>query len=258
MAAGANGVAPAEVRERPETCPPGESELGRLVRQAHQGDQGARDELVKRNLRLVGSVVRRFLGSMVEEEDLFQIGCIGLVKAVDRFDPGRGLAFSTYAVPYITGEILSHLRRDRPVKVSRATQERARQVRRLREQLAQRLGREPSLAEVAREAGLAEDAVVAALDACQAVVSLEAPLVEGEGEELHRGDVLAAPAEDQLEKMALMEGLKRLPDLERRLVELRFFGHRTQAEAGRLLGLSQVQACRVEKRALERLRRAMA
>lgn len=251
-------MVPAEARERPELCPPGESELVRLVRAAHQGDQGARDELVRRNLRLVGSIVRRFLGSLVEEEDLFQIGCLGLVKAVDRFDPERGVAFSTYAVPYITGEILSHLRRDRPVKVSRATQDRARQVRHLREALTQRLGREPTLAEVAREAGLTEDAVVAAIDACQAVVSLEAPLADRDGEELHREDVMASPADDHLERIALAEGLKRLPDLERRLVELRFFAHQTQTEAGRALGLSQVQACRVEKRALERLRRALA
>lgn len=241
----------------PPEHPPAD-EVARLVERARQGVPDARDELVQRNLRLVRSVVLRFRNTGVEEEDLFQLGCLGLVKAVDRFDPGRGVAFSTYAVPYITGEILSFLRAHRPVKVGRGAQQLARQALRLREELAQEMGREPTLGEVAERLGAAEDEVVEALDAVQAPVSLEAPLVGGEGEELRRDEAVAAPAEDFLERLALVEGLRKLPEVERRLLELRFFSSQTQTAVGQVLGLSQVQVCRLEKRALERLRRAMA
>ncbi|HHW13936.1 MAG TPA: sigma-70 family RNA polymerase sigma factor, partial [Firmicutes bacterium] len=182
---------------------PAADEVARLVERARRGEGDAREELIRRNLRLVRSVVVRFRNAGAEEEDLFQLGCLGLVKAVDRFDPARGVAFSTYAVPYITGEILSFLRAHRPVKVSRGAQQLARQALRLREELAQELGREPSLAEVAGRLGVAEDEVVEALDAVQAPVSLEAPLAGGKGDELRRADAVAVPAEDFLDRLAL-------------------------------------------------------
>ncbi|MDI6871610.1 MAG: sigma-70 family RNA polymerase sigma factor [Bacillota bacterium] len=250
-------VTPAAGMAGPVERHPGEAEAVALVEQARRGDERAREELIRRNLRLVRSVAARFRRAAVEEDDLFQLGCLGLVKAVDRFDPGRGVAFSTYAVPYIAGEILSYLRRDRPLKVGRGTQQRAREVLRAREALAQELGREPAIGEVAARLGLNEEDVVEALDALQAPLSLEAPLVEGEGDEIRRADAVASPAEDHLDRLALAEGLRKLPEVERRLIELRFFGQKTQTAVGRALGLSQVQVCRLEKRALERLRRAM-
>ncbi len=236
---------------------PGEVEVAALVERARRGDTEAREELIRRNLKLVRSVALRFRRAAVEEDDLFQLGCVGLVRAVDRFDPGRRVAFSTYAVPYITGEILSYLRTDRPVKVGRTTQQRGREALRVRDELAQELGREPSVQEVAERLGASEEDVVEALDALQAPLSLEAPLQETEGDEIRRGDAVASPAEDYLDRLALAEGLRRLPDLERRLVELRFFGQQTQTAVGKVLGLSQVQVCRLEKRALERLRRTI-
>lgn len=236
---------------------PGEAEVARLIERSRRGDAEAREELVRRNLRLVRSVANRFRRVPVDDEDLFQAGCMGLVKAVDRFDPGRGVAFSTFAVPCIAGEILSYLRGERLVKVGRATQERARQSLRLREALAQELGREPTVREVAERLGADEEDVVEALDAVCRPVSLDAPLWESGEDDLCRGDTVPGPQEDPLERIALAEGLRKLPDLERRLVELRFFGQRTQVVVGQELGLSQVQVCRLEKRALERLRRAM-
>jgi RNA polymerase sporulation-specific sigma factor len=236
---------------------PEHGELAVLMDRAHRGDGGAREELIRRNLKLVRRVALRFRRAAVEEDDLFQLGCVGLVKAVDRFDPERGVAFSTYAVPYIAGEILSYLRSDRPLKVGRTAQQRAREALRARDELAQETGREPSVREVAERLRADEADVVEALDAFRVPLSLEAPLPEGEGEELRWGDTVASPAEEQLERLALTEGLRRLPDLERRLLELRFFAQQTQVAAGRVLGLSQVQVCRLEKRALARLRRAI-
>lgn len=250
-------MAPAKVMVAPEERHPGEAEVSQLVARVRQGDRDAREELVQRNLRLVQSVVGRFRRTPVEEDDLFQLGCVGLVKAVDRFDPGRGVAFSTFAVPYITGEILSYLRSDRPVKVGRSTQQRAREALRQGEVLAQELGREPTLAELAERVGVGEEELVEALDAVRAPLSLEAPLGAGDGEEIRREEAVAAPAEDPLDRLALAEGLRKLPEVERRLLELRFFGQQTQVAAGQVLGLSQVAVCRLERRALERLRRAI-
>lgn len=236
---------------------PGEAEVAELIERIRHGDEDAREELVRRNLRLVRSIVNRFRRAPVEDEDLFQLGCLGLVKAVDRFDPERGVTLSTYAVPYITGEILSYLRGEGPLKVGRKTQERARQSLRAREALAQELGREPTVAEVAGYLGVGEEDVVEALDSMQTPLSLEAPLPGSAEDGLRPADALAAPVEDPVERLALLEGLAKLPEVERRLVEMRFFGQQTQTQVGRVLGLSQVQVCRLEKRALERLRRTM-
>ncbi|MGE5553174.1 MAG: sigma-70 family RNA polymerase sigma factor [Betaproteobacteria bacterium] len=235
----------------------GEAEVAELVGRARQGNGEAREELIRRNLKLVRSVVARFRRVATEEEDLFQLGCVGLVKAVDRFDPRRGVAFSTYAVPHIAGEILSYLRSDRLLKVGRSTQQRAREALLVRDQIAQELGREPSIQEVAERLGTDQEEVVEALDALQSPLSLEAPLLQGEGDEVRWGDAVASPADDHLDRLALAEGLRKLPDLERKLVELRFFAQKTQTEVGRTLGISQAQVCRLEKRALERLRRAL-
>ncbi|MGE5507207.1 MAG: sigma-70 family RNA polymerase sigma factor [Chitinophagales bacterium] len=238
---------------------PGEAEVVELIGRARQGDGSAREELIGRNLRLVRSVAGRFRRTAVEEEDLFQLGCLGLVKAVDRFDPSRGVAFSTYAVPYIAGEILSFLRNDRPVKIGRGALTQARETLRARDQLAQELGREPTIGEVAVRLGTSEEDVVESLDALQAPLSLEAPLGDSEGQGLHRGDTVAASAEDPdpVERLALVQGLARLPEMERRLLELRFFAQLTQVAVGQALGISQVQVSRVEKRALTRLRRSL-
>lgn len=211
--------------------------------------------LVQQHLGLVGSVARRFAGLGYEHEDLFQIGCIGLIKAAERFDPDYGVRFSTYAVPLILGEIRRFLRDDGPVKVSRGTQQLARQARKAEEELSARLGRDVSAAEVAAavEAPLSE--VIAALDAQRAPLSIFEPIGHDEGgmtlEERLGSESPIPAAEDRL---ALQSALADLAPRDRTLIVRRFFENKTQAAVAAELGVSQVQVSRLERRALAQLK----
>ncbi|MDI3280559.1 MAG: SigB/SigF/SigG family RNA polymerase sigma factor [Bacillota bacterium] len=234
------------------------ADLLALLERVRGGEARAREELVEANLRLVWSIVHRFAGRGYELDDLFQVGCLGLLKAIDRFDPSRGVQFSTYAVPLILGEIRTFLRGDSELKVERAQRELGQRVCRRKEELAQEWGREPSLAELAADLRLEVAEVVAALDALRPALSLAAPAApcgEEEGPELEEtlqgseGFELAT-----VEHLALRQVLAQLKEKERRVILLRFFAEKSQTEIARLLGLSQAQVSRLEKQALARLR----
>lgn len=253
----------------PHPLPPlGEAELRETLNQALSGDQEARQRLIQSHLRLVWDIVRRFRASGENPEDLFQLGCLGLVKALDRFDPSYGTRFSTYAVPLIIGEIRRHLRDDGPVHVPRRAKEMVRRAWGAREELTKATGREPTAAEIAAAMGVEVTAVVEALEAVRRPVSLYrtsgedgAPYLLDQLAACGRpvsaaldGATSAAGEEDEVwDRVALREALSRLDQRTRRLVLLRFFEDRTQADVGRLLGLSQVQISRLEKEALRRL-----
>lgn len=236
------------------------AETRALLARAQAGDREARDRLVEANLRLVASVAQRFVGRGIEFEDLFQIGCLGLVKAIDRFDLRYDVRFSTYAVPVIIGEIRQWLRQDRPVRVGRSLQDLAARAVRCRAQLTQRLGRTPTAAELAAALAVAKEDVVAALDAWQPVQSLDEALPAGDGEPLRRGDGItgSADGEDLVEHAALKAAMARLDEWERRLILLRFFLDLPQTEAARRLGVSQAHVSRTEQRILRAFREWLA
>lgn len=233
------------------------AEVCHLIARARSGDATAREELGRRNLRLVMSVVHRFVNRGVDQEDLFQIGCIGLMKAIDRFEPERGFTFSTFAVPVIFGEIQSFLRDEHPVKISRSLKATAAVVYRSRESLAYELGREPTLAEIARRCELGEDQVVEALDAALPPVSLQEIVFEDDGKGIERSDSITSGVDESVgtvDTVALRQVLAKLPERERRIIESRFFGEKTQCQVAETLGISQVQVSRLERRALEHLK----
>lgn len=213
------------------------------------------DALVQQHLGLVGSVAARFARLGYEHDDLFQIGCIGLIKAATRFDPDYGVRFSTYAVPLILGEIRRFLRDDGPIKVSRGTQQLARQARQTEEELRAALGREVSAAEVAEALGRPLDEVIAARDAQRPLLSLHEPTGNDPGgvalEERIGSESPIPVAEDRL---ALRDALAELSPRDRTLIVRRFFHNETQAAVAADFGVSQVQVSRLERRALAQLR----
>jgi len=229
----------------------------RLGRRARRGDAAAREALVARHLGLVRHVAARFRSTGIDPEDLEQVAALGLVKAVNGFDPDRGLRFSTYAVPVITGEILRFLRDDGPVHITRGARALARRARRVQEELRQSLGREPTLDEVAAAVGAPRDDVLLALEALDRPVSLEASLESHDGEAAPLLERLAAggdTAEDGQRRALVADLLQRLDPVERRMVVLRFFDDLTQEEIAGRLGVSQSHVSRVLSRALRRLR----
>ena len=231
-----------------------------LLRRAHAGDQEARERLVRENLRLVWSVVGRFQGRGVETEDLFQVGCMGLLRAIDRFDLTYGVRFSTYAVPLIIGEIRRHLRDQGTIKVSRALKERAALIVRTRETLTARLMREPTVEDIAAELGLAPADIMEAYDAQAPVGSLEDSIGRGEREDQRLMDVLPAPGQEEgrwLERIALMEAMGTITSEEREVLYLRFYHDLTQTEVAERIGTNQVRVSRLERRALMKLRQSL-
>ena len=229
----------------------------RLIQRAHEGDKEARDILVEENVGLVWSIVRRFQNRGVESEDLFQIGTIGLIKAVDKFDCSYEVCFSTYAVPMIAGEIKRFLRDDGMIKVSRSLKELSYKAYLCREKLQERFGREPSVTELAGELGVEPEELMVALDASSEVESLHKPIYQSDGQEVSLMDRLpwrAEPEEEVLDHLLLKELLGGLEKEERQLIYLRYFADRTQAQAGKELGISQVQVSRLEKKILKSMR----
>ena len=240
------------------------SSLTELMEQAHAGDKEARERLVSENLGLVHAVIRRFERRGHDREELFQIGCIGLMKAVDHFDTSLNLAFSTYAVPMITGELRRFLRDDGMVKVSRTLKEQGYKISKARERLVSVLGREPDMAELSRETELSAEEIAMALDANREVESIYRPIYEKDGDELLMIDQVestgACPGEEPekeavLNRIVIRQLLDGLSEQDRELIELRYFESRTQSEVAKRLGMSQVQVSRAEKRILLQLRK---
>ncbi|NLW06396.1 MAG: RNA polymerase sporulation sigma factor SigF [Clostridia bacterium] len=237
-----------------------EKETEELLVRAKAGDKEARERLINCNLKLVFSLVQRFEKRNYELEDLFQIGTIGLIKAIDKFDLSYQVRFSTYAVPMILGEIRRFLRDDSTVKVSRSLKETAFKVRRAHEELAKKLGREPTLSEIAGATELSREEIVAALEAVQSPGSIHDTVYQDDGDPIYVLDQLASEAGEEpewLDKIALKDVLRQLPEKHRRVIVLRFFQDKTQAEVAERLGLSQVQISRIERQALKKIRYLM-
>lgn len=228
-----------------------------LIRLSQMGDTGARNRVITENVGLIWSIVRRFLGRGQEAEDLFQIGCIGLMKAVDKFELSYDVKFSTYAVPMITGEIKRFLRDDGMIKVSRTLKETASRVRKVQETLENEFGREPTLAELAASLQLAEEEIVMALDSSAEVESLNKTIYHSDGSDIVLMDKIAEET-DQNERlinhMALKKIISELDEREQSLIRMRFFEERTQTQVAQVLGISQVQVSRMEKKLLLHLR----
>ena len=228
-----------------------------LIRLSQMGDTGARNRVITENVGLIWSIVRRFLGRGQEADDLFQIGCIGLMKAVDKFELSYDVKFSTYAVPMITGEIKRFLRDDGMIKVSRTLKETAGRVRKVQEMLENEYGREPTLAELAANLQLAEEEIVMALDSSAEVESLNKTIYYSDGSDIALMDKIAEEIdrnERLVNHMALKKILSELDEREQSLIRMRFFEERTQTQVAEVLGVSQVQVSRMEKKLLLQLR----
>lgn len=224
----------------------------------HGGDQRAREEFIQGNLRLVLSVVQRFNHRGENADDLFQVGCIGLIKALDNFDVSQNVRFSTYAVPMIIGEIRRYLRDNNPIRVSRSLRDTAYKALQARDRLVISLNREPTVAEMAGELGVPQEDVVFALEAIQDPVSLFEPVYNDGGDAIYIMDQVKddkAADSGWVEKIAIKEALERLNEREKKILRLRFFEGRTQMEVAGEIGISQAQVSRLEKNALQRMRK---
>ena len=224
-----------------------------LIQKSHEGDEEARAQIVEENTGLVWCIVRRFAGRGTEMEDLFQIGSIGLLKAIDKFDLSYDVKFSTYAVPMISGEIKRFLRDDGMIKVSRSLKELSYKAYQVQEKLGKKLGREPSVAEIAEELKVTPEELTMAMDACTDVESLHRPVYKKKDRKCHCGQE-DATEEKVVDHLLLKELLKDLDRDERRLIYLRYFAEKTQMQVGEELGISQVQVSRMEKKILKNLR----
>lgn len=229
-----------------------------LIKKSHDGDKKAREQIVEENVGLVWCVVKRFYGRGTEAEDLFQIGSIGLLKAIDKFDLSYEVKFSTYAVPMISGEIKRFLRDDGMIKVSRSLKELSYRMFQAREELTAKLGRDPTLKELSEIMGVDKEELVQAMEAGGEVESLYKPIHQKEGNEIRLVDKLEEKERKEekiLDHMLLSQLLESLDKEERQLIYLRYFADETQSQVGKKLGISQVQVSRMEKRIMENLRR---
>lgn len=224
----------------------------RLIAQSQQGDLAARGQLVEENLPLVHSIARRFLDRGLEFDDLVQIGCVGLLKAIQDFDLAYDVQFSTFAVPKVMGEIRQHLRRSAPVRIARSLRELASAALRAKDILAQSLGRNPTIAEIAAQLNTSPEEVVCALEAVAPVVSLQSTLGSEDEDARALEEVLATT--DSQEHFLLKQALERLEPEERRLILLRYFAEKTQSQVAEELGTSQAQISRMEARIIRQLR----
>lgn len=231
-----------------------------LLKLAKEGNQDAKEQLITENLPLVWSVARRFMGRGHDLEDLYQIGCIGLMRCIDKFDLAFDVKFSTYAVPMISGEIKRFLRDDGMIKVSRSLKETAYRVRRAREEIVNQTGVEPGIEEIAQLLQLDEEEIVASLEANVEVESIHKAIYQKDGNAVCLQDKIASP-EDENETLLnhilvedLMDGLQ---DMEQQIIRMRYFENRTQTEIANELGISQVQVSRMEKKSLLKMRGRM-
>ena len=227
-----------------------------LLRQAKQGDRTAASRILEENTGLIWSVARRYFGRGVEADDLYQLGCLGFIKAIEGFDEDYGTRFSTYAVPKIAGEIRRFLRDDGSVKVSRGLKERAQKILAARQSMEQAMGRAPTISELSGATGLSNEDIAEAETAILPAESLQRDNGEdGFSLEQVLGD--GGQEERVLERLALRCALEALPDKERQVVCLRFYHGLTQCDCARILGVSQVQVSRLERRAVDKLREIM-
>lgn len=236
------------------------AETDALLHRAKDGDAAAREKLVEGNLRLVLSVIQRFSGRGENADDLFQVGCVGLLKAIDNFDVSQNVRFSTYGVPMIIGEIRRYLRDNNTIRVSRSMRDTAYKALQARDRLQYQLNREPDLDEIAAELQLPREEVVFALEAIQDPVSLFEPVFNDGGDALYIMDQIRDDSvrdDAWLEDIAIRDAMQHLPDREKRILRLRFFEGRTQMEVASSIGISQAQVSRLEKNALLHMRQHM-
>ena len=233
------------------------STLEELIARSQAGDREATEQLVEENTGLVWAVVRRFLGRGAEPDDLYQLGCLGFLKAVEGFDLEYGTQFSTYAVPKIAGEIRRFLRDDGAVKVSRSLKEQAASIKATRGCLTAALGREPTILEISRQTGFTPEEIALAETATAATESIQKQTGE-EGFSLENILTDTESEERMVEKIALRQAIEALPDREKTVIQLRYFHGLTQQRVAKVMAVSQVQVSRIEKKALEKLRELMA
>lgn len=232
-------------------------EKEKLFKRILAGDKEAREEYIKGNLRLVLSVIQRFSNSSENVDDLFQIGCIGLIKAIDNFDITQNVKFSTYAVPMILGEVRRYLRDNNSIRVSRSLRDTAYKAIYAKESLIKKNFKEPTIMEIANEVGLSKEEITYALDAIQSPVSLYEPVYSDGGDPLYVMDQISDKKnreENWVEQLSLSEAMKRLPERERHIIDMRFFEGKTQTEVAEEAGISQAQVSRLEKNALKSMR----
>ncbi|NLN16628.1 MAG: SigB/SigF/SigG family RNA polymerase sigma factor [Firmicutes bacterium] len=235
----------------------GDEKTRLLLEQAQGGDREARDTLVQHNLRLVLSIARRYAGRGRDIEDLFQIGCLGLLKAIDNFDLSYDVRFSTYAVPLIMGEIRQYLRKEGPITVGRALQDLASQAIKTRDDLTQTLNRSPTISEISQAMGVDREEVAVALASTQPVSSLQDVIKEDEGQPIHLEGVIADEGEQTVEGLALRQVITRLAPREQKILIWRFLQEKTQTQIANELGISQAQVSRIEKTILRTLRQML-
>ena len=223
-----------------------------------QGDEEARKEFINGNLRLVLSVIQRFYGRGENADDLFQIGCIGLIKSIDNFDLTQGVQFSTYAVPMIIGEIRRYLRDNNTIRVSRSVRDLAYKTLQYKERFNKEKGREPTIEEIAKELGVEREDIAFSLDAIQDPLSLQEPVYNNESENIFIMDQVKDPKnsdEKWTENMTIEEAMKKLGEKEKKIITKRYFDGRTQMEVADEIGISQAQVSRLEKNALEQIKK---
>lgn len=233
-------------------------EMRELFKKMHEGDMSAREKLVNGNLRLVLSVIQRFNNRGEYVDDLFQVGCIGLIKSIDNFDLEQNVRFSTYAVPMIIGEIRRYLRDNNPIRVSRSLRDIAYKSLQVRERLMSETSREPTPEEIAKELNVPREEVVFALDAIQDPVSLFEPIYNDGGDPIYVVDQISDDKSRDsiwIDEIALMEGIRRLNERERMILKKRFFQGKTQMEVAEEIGISQAQVSRLEKAAIKQMER---
>ncbi len=234
-----------------------DEEKRELLKKSQAGDSAARDELIYGNLRLVLSIIQRFSGRKESADDLFQVGCIGLVKAVDNFNLALDVKFSTYAVPMIIGEIRRYLRDNNSIRISRSVRDLAYRALQAREELTREWERDPTPAEIAEKLGESKESVVRAMEAIVEPISLYEPVYSENGDSIYVMDQLSdSSAEDEhwAQSVALRDAMNKLSERERKIIEMRFYGNKTQMEIAESIGISQAQVSRLEKGALARMR----
>ena len=247
-----------EVKKTNKTAQLKDEEVKALILQAQQGDQAARDELIQKNMRLVWSVVQRFINRGYEPEDLFQIGCIGLLKSVDKFDLSYNVKFSTYAVPMIIGEIQRFIRDDGTVKVSRSLKEMSNKIRRAKDELSKVFGRTPTISEISEHLDLTPEEIIMAQEASRTPSSIHETVYENDGDPITLLDQIADHSESKwFDKIALKEAIALLDEREKLIVYLRYYKDQTQTEVAERLGISQVQVSRLEKKILSQMKSRM-
>lgn len=233
-----------------------EEEKTELLKKARQGDRAAREELIEGNLRLVLSVIQKFMNRGAQPDDLFQVGVVGLIKAIDNFDLSLDVRFSTYAVPMISGELRRYLRDNNSIRVSRSTRDLAYRAMQVKEQLQKGSEKEPTAQEIAKVLGVPKSEVVFALESVNEPVSIYEPVYSNSGDVLYMLDQLGDSSSDEgwIDELMLKDAIKMLSDREKNILYLRFYRGRTQVEVAKEIGISQAQVSRLEKSALNRIK----